>query len=50
MVIYLKNTTYDDSPFGAGYVAICERFAEESFYIATLYHEWFIIDYDANAI
>ena len=48
MVVYLKNTTYDDSAFGAGFVAICNRWAE-GFYLATFYHEWFIIDYDPLA-
>ena len=46
LVIYLKNTTYYNDAFSAGYVAICDLFAGESFYVATLYHEWFIIDYD----
>lgn len=47
LVVYLKDITYGDSAFDAGYVAICDRFAGEAFYVATLYHEWFIIDYDA---
>ncbi|MEM6316050.1 MAG: hypothetical protein AAF960_00180 [Bacteroidota bacterium] len=46
LVLYIKDTTYDDSAWGAGFVAICQRFPKHSFYIATLYHEWFIIDYD----
>lgn len=48
LVIYLKDTTYDDSLFGAGYVAICDCLLE-GFYLTTLYHEWFIIDYDKEA-
>jgi hypothetical protein len=48
LVIYLKDTTYDDSLFGAGYVTVCNR-QSEGFYLSTLYHEWFIIDYDAEA-
>lgn len=48
LVIYLKDTTYDDSLLGAGYVTICDR-QPENFYLATLYHEWFIIDYDPEA-
>lgn len=48
LVIYLKDTTYDDSIFGAGYVTICDR-QPEGFYLTTLYHEWFIIDYDEEA-
>lgn len=49
MVIYLKDTTYDDDPFCSGFVAICEMIQPENFYIATLYHEWFIIDYDTHS-
>ena len=45
LVAYLKDTTYADDLFGAGYVAVCDR-QPEGFYLATLYHEWFIIDYD----
>ncbi|MBD2757824.1 hypothetical protein IC230_33495 [Spirosoma sp. BT704] len=48
LVVYLKDTTYDDSLFGAGYVAIGDR-QPEGFYLTTLYHEWFVIDYDAEA-
>ncbi|MFD2570097.1 hypothetical protein ACFSUS_05585 [Spirosoma soli] len=48
LVIYLKDVTYDDSLFGAGYMTICDR-QPEGFYLTTLYHEWFIIDYDAEA-
>jgi len=48
LVIYLKDVTYDDSLFGAGYVTICDR-QPEGFYLTTLYHEWFIIDYDPEA-
>ncbi len=49
IVLYIKDTTYDDGIFGAGFVAICDKYLNESFYIATFYHEWFIIDYDPLA-
>lgn len=49
LVIYLKDTTYYDEAYYCGFVAICDRFPEEEFYIATLYHEWFVIDYDPLA-
>lgn len=48
LVIYLKDVTYDDSMFGAGYITICDR-QPEDFYLTTLYHEWFIIDYDTES-
>lgn len=49
LVLYIKDTTYDDGVFGAGFVAICDKYDVEPFYIATFYHEWFIIDYDPLA-
>ncbi len=50
LVLYIKDTTHDDDAFGAGFVGICDKYLNEPFYIATLYHEWFIIDYDPIAI
>ena len=48
LTLFLKDTTYVENPedelFSAGFVAICERVQGEEFYIAILYHEWFIID------
>ena len=49
LVLYIKNTTWDDSAWSAGFVAICDKFASQEFYLATFYHEWFIIDYDPLA-
>ena len=49
IVVYLKDMTYGDGAFDAGFVAICNRFPGERFYVATFYHEWFIIDYDTLA-
>jgi hypothetical protein len=49
IVLYIKDTTYDDGMFGAGFIAICDKYPNESFYIATMYHEWFIIDYDLES-
>lgn len=49
MVLYIKDTTYDDSAFGAGFVAICDKFPGHEFYLASFYHEWFILDYDPLA-
>ncbi|MCE7924720.1 MAG: hypothetical protein DYG98_16855 [Haliscomenobacteraceae bacterium CHB4] len=49
MVVYLKDTTYGEDAFDAGFVAICNRFPGEVFYVAAFYHEWFIIDYDPLA-
>lgn len=43
LTIFLKDTTYESGIF-AGRVAVCERLPGEQWYLATLYHEWFIID------
>lgn len=48
LTIFLKDTTYATSPeyemFEAGFLAVCERFPSEDFYVAVVYHEWFIIE------
>ncbi len=43
LTVLLEDTTYDDGIF-AGRVAVCERFENEDFFIANLYHECFIIE------
>ena len=48
LTIFLKDTTYVTDPrdeyFAAGYVAVCEQFPGQDFYVAILYHEWFMIE------
>jgi hypothetical protein len=44
LTVFLKDTTYDDDDFFSGFVAVCERFTNEEFFTATVYHEWFIIE------
>lgn len=48
LTIFLKDTTYVTNPedefFMAGFVAICDRFPGEAFYVAVVYHEWFIVE------
>jgi len=41
LVIYLTDTTYYDYPSMSGFMAVCEKSEEQSFYAATLYHEWY---------
>ncbi len=47
LTIFLKDTTYvekaDDEFFSAGFLAVCDRVPGESFYIAHVYHEWFML-------
>jgi hypothetical protein len=48
LTLFLKDMTYVSDPewenFEAGRVAICEKMPGENFYVALLYHEWFIVD------
>ena len=48
LTLFLKDTTYASSPqdemFDAGRIAICDRFEQEEFYLAIVYHEWFIVE------
>jgi hypothetical protein len=53
LTLFLKDTTYDDDPFCSGYLAVCDhifdvalrdRLQDEQFYVAIVYHEWFIIE------
>ena len=53
ITIFLKDTTYVERPeeeFFSGFLAICERVPNEEFYIAILYHEWFIIEEHIRSI
>ena len=51
LTIFLKDITFvqdpEDEAFWSGFLAICEKFANENFYLTTVYHEWFIIDNQA---
>lgn len=48
LTIFLKDTTYvanrEDEFFMAGFVAVCDRFPGEDFYVAVVYHEWFMVE------
>lgn len=44
LTIFFQDTTYTQDPFDAGYLAICEKFPGENFFVATVYHEWFILN------
>ena len=47
LTLFLKDTTHATDPrwehFLAGFIAVCDRFPGEDFFVAILYHEWFII-------
>ena len=46
ITVFLKDTTYVTDPklekFEAGRLAVCDRFPGHDFYVAILFHEWFI--------
>jgi hypothetical protein len=52
LTIFLKDTTlaeaYNVDPdkdiFYTGFMAFCEKFPGQEFYLATVYHEWFIVE------
>jgi hypothetical protein len=48
LTLFLKDTTYthnpDDEWFDAGRIAICEKMRGTDFYIAVVYHEWFMVE------
>lgn len=43
LTIFLTDTTYFTEMF-SGYFAVCEKVPGEEWYLALLYHEWFVID------
>lgn len=43
LTIFLTDTTWFEGIF-AGFMAVCERVPGEDWYIALLYHEWFVTD------
>ena len=44
LTIFLKDITYGDDPFSAGFLAVCDRLPGENFFMALVYHESFIVD------
>lgn len=44
VTLFLSDTTYENNPFFSGFMAVCERLKGEEFFLAVLYHEWFIIE------
>ena len=48
VTLFLTDTTYyEDDPFMAGFMAVCDRVVGEEFFLAILYHEWFVIERSA---
>lgn len=44
LTLFLQDTTFYEGDF-SGFLAVCERVSGESWYITTVYHEWYLMDY-----
>ena len=51
LTLFLQDTTFVDSEdphdafFSAGFLAVCERMPGEDYFVATVYHEWFMVPF-----
>lgn len=43
ITLFLTDTTYF-TDMDAGFMAVCERVPDEDWYIALVFHEWFVIE------
>jgi len=45
LTIFLKDTTFSqgEDDFFSGFLAVCDCFPDENFYVAIVYHEWFAL-------
>ena len=44
LTVFFQDTSFGNRDFDSGFLAICEKMPNENFFIATVYHEWFIIE------
>lgn len=48
LTLFLKDTTYvrepEDEMFGASFMAVCDKLPGQPFFLAVVYHEWFIVE------
>jgi hypothetical protein len=44
LTLFLKDTTYEDDMFFSGFLAVCDKFPGQDFFLAHVYHEWFIFE------
>uniref|UniRef100_A0A7C3PRZ7 Uncharacterized protein n=1 Tax=Oscillatoriales cyanobacterium SpSt-418 TaxID=2282169 RepID=A0A7C3PRZ7_9CYAN len=42
LTLFLQDTTYSQNWYDSGFLAVCDRL--ENFFIAIVYHEWFVIE------
>ena len=46
VTIFLTDTTYGSEWYEIGYLAVCDKVVGEKFWLAIIYHEWFVIEPD----
>ena len=44
LTIFLRDTTYGQEWYDSGFMAVCEDLFGAGFYVATVYHEWFVVE------
>jgi hypothetical protein len=44
LTLFLRDPTYGEEWYDSGFLAICEKLPGQEFFLATVYHEWFVID------
>lgn len=53
LTVFLKDTTHypdpEDELFWTGRMAVCDRVPSEEFFLAIVFHEWFVIDSKIHA-
>lgn len=42
LTLFLRNTTHGNEWYDSGFLAVCERMPGQDFFVATVYHEWFV--------
>ncbi len=53
LTVFLKDTTHypdpEDELFWTGRIAVCDKVPGEEFFLAIVFHEWFVIDNGVRA-
>lgn len=43
LTIFFQDTSFSHDSYDSGFLAICEKMPDADFFVATVYHEWFIV-------
>ena len=44
LTLFLRDTTYGQDWYDSGFLAFCEKLPGQEFFLATVYHEWFVVE------